>query len=342
MTDLNEINEHAIINVLFDQADTPMDIDQLDYLNLVFTRDGIFLVQKNRFGISFERIEQRYKNRMLRRYKFNWATESFLPKPDKTIFEDVLECFKYIVNQTKDELLIILYYDTIEKNYIMDIVKVQLISGGAVKYAYNKAYEMEDRYIKYLEIHSHNTMAPNFSGTDNGDEKKMLCFYGVIGQITEHSNVYSVGQKFRIWTGKEFREVKPWEVFDSYMKTTKIKEQHKDQMDEILRISKAAAELRKSLIPGVQSQFPGAGMHTLSSGKKIEVIEDNILPMVPNLFDTFFEAENFDDMDDDDLDESGIIWENYNDDEKEMLMELIEADNGRGVANVFNRPLPKN
>lgn len=340
--DLNEINEHSIINVIFDQDKTPLDINQLDYLNLVFTRDGIFLVQKNRFGISFERIEQPYKNRSLRRYKFNWAIESFLPKPDKVMFEEILECFKYIVGQTKDELLIIIYYDTQEKKHIMDIVKVQLISGGAVKYAYNKDYEMEDRYIKYLEIHSHNTMHANFSGTDNGDEKKMLCYYGVIGQINEHSNIYSVDQKFRIWTGKEFREVKPWEVFDSYMKTIVIKDENKDQMDEILRISKAAMELKKNMaLPGVGGQFHGPGIHKLSNGKEIEVLEDNMLPIYPNLFTSLFDPDPLDELDDDELDESGILWDNYNDDEKVMLQELIEADNGRGVANVFNRPLSK-
>lgn len=343
MIDLNEINQHSIVNVLFDHKDQPIDIDQLDYINLVFTRDGIFLVQKNRFGISFERTEQPYKNRSLRRYKFNWATESFIRKPNKAMFEEILECFKYIVKETKEELLIIIYYDTIEKEHIMDIVKVQLVTGGSVRYAYNKAYEMEDRYIKYLEIHSHNTMGANFSGTDNGDEKKVLCFYGVIGKIDEHSNIYSVDQKFRIWTGKEFREVKPWEVFDSYMRTTSIKDEHKKQMDEILRISKAATELRKNTSTiGNQTQFPNAGFHTLSNGKKVEIIEDNIVPSFPNLFDQFFTQDDFENMDDDELDETGIMWDNYDEDEKEMLMELMEQDSGRGVANVFNRPLPKN
>jgi len=343
MMDLNEINEHSIINVLFDQEDKPIDANQLDYLNLVFTRDGIFLVQKNRFGISFERIEQAYKNRALRRYRFKWATESFLPKPNKSMFEDILECFKYIVGQTNDELLIIIYYDTVEKKHIMDIVKVQLISGGAVKYAYNKAYEMEDRYIKYLEIHSHNTMSAGFSGTDNNDEKKYLYFCGVIGKINEHSNIYSVDQAFRIWTGKEFRVIQPWEVFDSYMKTTPIRDEHKNQMDEILRISKAASELKKSMTPGVAGQqFLGAGFHKLSNGREIEVLEDNVFPKIPNLFETFFSPEELAELDDDELDETDIIWDNYNADEKEMLKELIEADNnGRGVANVFNRPLQK-
>jgi len=342
MTDLTEINEHSIMNVLFDQKDNQINIEQLDYLNLVFTRDGIFLVQKNRFGISFERINQPYKNRSLRRYKFNWATESFIKKPDKLMFEEILECFKYIAKETKEELLIILYWDTIEEKHIMDIVKVQLITGGSVKYAYNKKYEMEDRYIKYLEIHSHNTMGANFSGTDNGDEKKILCFYGVIGKISEHSNIYSVDQKFRIWTGKEFREVNPWEVFDSYMKTIEIRKEHKDQMDEVLRISKAAAELKKtSPMIGGQTQFPGVGVHKLSNGKEVEVIEDN-MPMIPNIFDSLLAQNDFENMDDDELDESGIIWENYDDDEREMLMELIDENTGRGVPNVFNRSLPKN
>ena len=339
MTELNEINENAIINVLFDSKETPLDINNLDYLNLVFTRDGIFLVQKNRFGISFERIQQPYKNRILRRYKFNWACESFLQKPDKVIFEEILECFKYILDKTSDELLIIIYWDTIEKKHIMDIVKVQLITGGSVRYAYNKAYEMEDRYIKYLEIHSHNTMGANFSGTDNGDEKKMLCFYGVIGKINQHSNIYSVDQKFRIWSGKEFREVKPWEVFDSYMKTIDIKENHQKQMDEIIRISKIAAEMKKNQLPNTTSP----GIHILSNGKKVEVLEDHMRPGLPDIFDSLFSEPDFNNMDDDELDESGIIWdEHYNDDEKQMLQELMETDDGRGVANVFNRPLPKN
>ena len=101
-------------------------------------------------------------------------------------------------------------------------------------------------------------------------------------------------------------------------------------------------ELKKNMaIPGVGTQFNGPGIHKLSNGKEIEVIEDNMLPRYPSLFDSLFEPDGLDQMDEDELDESGIIWDNYNDDEREMLQELIEADSGRGVANVFNRPLSK-
>lgn len=339
--DLDDINGRSLMNVFFDTKEEPLTYDDLDYMNLVFSGNGVFLVLKSRFGITYERTSQVYKNLSLREYEFDWAFNPQLPKAPKELFVDILECFKYIVGKTKDELFIILYYDTKEEKYLMDIVKLQIISGGAVKYAYNKKYEMEDRYIKYLEIHSHNTMGASFSGTDNNDESgRTMYFCGVIGKIDQHSNIYNVDQKFRIWTGQKFRDIKPWEVFDIYMPTPSIKDAHKVRLDQILAISKAAKERSKITanknigIPGLfdrNKNNPGTILLP-SSGREVEVIRDhmNVFDYNP-LGEEFPTLDELNEMDEEELANLGIMWEPYDDEEKEQINELIGEKRGDGT-----------
>lgn len=336
---LEDINSRSLMNVFFDVEDNPLKIDSLDYLNLVFTGDGVFLVLKSRFGITYERTIQPYKNPLLRKYEFHWAFKSFIPKAPKEMFTDILECFKYVVDKTKDELFIIIYWDTQDKKFIMDIVKLQVVTQGSVKYAYNKTFEMEDRYIKYLEIHSHNTMGASFSGTDNNDESGRTMYYcGVLGKINPHSNIYSVDQKFRIWTGEKFREVDPWEVFDIYMDTPGITVENRKRLDQILAISKASKEINRNrtqigmtgMTPPVG--FPGGngGKKTVflpSSGRHVEEVDpmDRIFKNNP-LDQQFPTIEELSDMDDDELQEWGIFWEELEDDEQEQLGNLMGVE----------------
>ena len=223
----------------------------------------------------------------------------------------------------------------------MDIVKLQIVSGGAVKYAYNKTLEMEERYVKYLEIHSHNTMAAGFSGTDNNDESNRTLYYcGVIGKINDHSNIYNVDQKFRVWTGDRFRELPAWEIFDTYVPTPGVNDEHKKRLDQILAISKAAKEKNKlqagiNMYPGLQSnnnQTPGKKTMILpSTGREVDIIRDHM-----NIFDSnplsnkYPTVEELSEMDDDELQEWGIIWEDFEEDEITQLGELIGERRGDG------------
>jgi hypothetical protein len=343
--DLEKINGRSLMNVFFDIKDKPIKLKDLDYMNLIFSGDGLFLVLKSRFGMTYERTDQPYKNLSLTTYNFDWAFKPLLPKAPKDMFVEILECFKYVVDKTRDELLIIVYYDTLNEKFIMDIVKLQIVAGASVKYAYNKKYEMEERYIKYLEIHSHNTMTAGFSGTDNHDESgRTMYFCGVIGKIDQNSNIYNVDQKFRIWTGNRFRDILPWEVFDVYVPTPGVNEENKKKLDQILTISKIAKENQKPVIIGSSGWRPGnfptpkdpPTMILPSTGREVEVVRDHM-----NVFDEVFPTiEDINDMDDDELDKLGIVWDDYDKEEIDQLKELTGEKRGDGSS--INGHIPKN
>lgn len=321
MIDLENINGRSLMCVHFDQIDNPLDFEKLSFLNLIFAGDGQFIAVSSKFGIVMEKIPTiKYKNLALRKYEFDWSFQLFIPKAPKKMFEDILECFKYVNGKINNELLIIIYYDTIDNKHIMDIVKTQIVSGGSVDYVYNKKYEMKDRYIKYLEIHSHNSMTASFSGTDNNDESnRTMYFCGVLGRIDGNSNIYNVDQKFRVWSGLSFKYVDPWEVFEGIeISTPKVSSTNKKVLDQILTVSELAKKnkTQTTLLPSF-----------IPNSNPDDVFRHNPLNRIPP-------NEVLNGMDDDELDELGIEW----DDEEKDLMEQI-IDNRRGNA---HRSIPPN
>lgn len=328
---LDELNNNGIVSIHFDAIDKPLDVKKLSFLNLVFAGDGQYIVICSKFGASFEKVDSiKYRNLLLRKYEFDWSFQPFIERAPKEMFEQILECFKYIVGKTNDELLIIIYYDTIEKTHIMDIVKLQLVTGASVKYAYNKKYEMDDRYIKYLEIHSHNTMAAGFSGTDNQDESNRTMYYcGVIGKIDGDSNIFNVDQKFRIWTGTKFQLIPPSEVFEGLeLPKVEVIDEYKTTLDRILIVSKIAKDQkarpiihRSFSIDTIQSNTPQA--FTPPGFKAFDPYEDK----EPS-------SEQLANMDDDELDQLGWIWD---DEDKDTIQELMKEGRGND-----NRLIPPN
>ena len=68
---------------------------------------------------------------------------------------------------------------------------------------------MSDRYIHYMDIHSHNTMNAFFSKVDDKDEKATR-LYTVIGKLNEHNPEI----KTRISNGGKFLNIDPAQVFE--------------------------------------------------------------------------------------------------------------------------------
>lgn len=318
MINIDEINNRSLTCVHFDQIDNPIDYESLSFLNIIFAGDGQYIALSSKFGIVIEKIPNiKYTNLLLRKYEFDWSFRLFVEKAPKEMFENILECFKYVNGKINNELLIIIYYDTIAKKHIMDIVKTQVVSGGSVDYVYNKKYEMSDRYIKYLEIHSHNSMPASFSGTDNNDESnRTMYFCGVLGKIDNKSNIFNVDQKFRVWTGVSFKYIDPWEVFEGIeLSVPKVKSKDRKVLDQILAVSEYSRKNKNN-----QFQFPNApSEHSLPNSGTNQA--GHFIPQIPGI-------ELLENMDDDELDELGIEWE---DDEKELMEEII--GNRRGNAN---------
>ena len=151
--------------------------------------------------------------------------------------------FKYVCNKTKWELCVNVYYDTVNKNFKLNLHD-QIISGTKADYKYDENFEMSNRYIRYLQIHSHNTMGANFSGIDDRDENySSLCFCGVIGKISPESKFYNVDMKYRIWSGTRFTDLDFEDVFniEHYPKPLTISQIQK--LDSIIEKSKVASKI---------------------------------------------------------------------------------------------------
>ena len=313
---IDDINGKSLVNIHFDEINNPLNPDDLSFMNIVFAGDGQFFALNNEFGTAFDRFDGiKYRNLTLQKYDFDWSFELKIKKAPRKIFEEIVECFKYVLGKIDNELLVIIYYDTITKKHIMDIVKMQIVSGGSINYAYNQEYEMSDRYIKFLEIHSHNTMAASFSGTDNIDESNRTLYYcGVIGRINQNSTIFDVDQKFRIWTGISFREVEVTDVFeDMIIPVKEILPENKSTLDQILNISKIVMERRSYQTPANQSQFPGNQ------------------PRIPGVFT----PNDLNELDDEELDNLYIDWDEEG---KGMVDNMVSNKRGLNA----NKQFPQN
>jgi hypothetical protein len=245
--DLEVINDLSLLNIVFNTKET-LNIENLEFLNLIFAKDGAYMAIKSNFGVVFDRTKLPYANRglfpLFDEEDIQYSFRSFIRKPDISVLEEILEYFKFVCNKTKDELLVIVYYDTQTDEFINEIVKTQVVSGGSVEYAYNKDYEMDERYVKYLEIHSHHSMGASFSGTDNNDESnRTLYFCGVLGKINPlTTNIFNMDHKFRIWSGSRFIEIPIYEVFETHTTQPELSEDKIEELDTLLKVSNAIKE----------------------------------------------------------------------------------------------------
>ena len=150
--------------------------------------------------------------------------------------------FKYVCNQTNWELCVNVYYDLKNKEFKLSLDK-QIISGAAADYKYSEEYEMSKNYVRYLQIHSHNTMTATFSSKDNNDENfTALCYYGVVGKLTSESKFFNVDMKFRVWNGIRFIDADLDSVFELNLPSCTLSSEMKNKLDKIIKVSKKIAE----------------------------------------------------------------------------------------------------
>ena len=261
--DIEKLNDLSLMNIIF-HTKKKLDTESMEFLNLVFAREGAFLAIKSRFGIVFDRTNLPYKNKGLHPLFDDedvvYSFQSFIRKPDISVLQGILETFKYVCGKTNHELLTIVYYDTEEDRFITDIVRTQIITGGSVQYAYNKALEMNERFIKYLEIHSHHSMGASFSGTDNKDESNRTLYFCVLGKINPvTSNLYNIDHKFRIWSGSRFIEIPIYEVFETHTEPVKLEPEVEDQLDTIIEVSRTIRQMQQQSQTKHRSGTPALG-----------------------------------------------------------------------------------
>jgi PRTRC genetic system protein A len=131
-----------------------------------------------------------------------------LPRIPSDLMMKVIAFFRHYTQQGGgNEALANIYWDKDNREFIADVPE-QAVTGMSVD-AQTSGQFADDRYIHYMDIHSHNSMRAFFSQADDRDEKATR-LYTVIGRL----DGYFPEIKTRISNGGMFLEIDPAEVFE--------------------------------------------------------------------------------------------------------------------------------
>lgn len=244
--ELQKINSTSLSNIIFYTGKLQDLINELNFYNIIVAGNGIFVALKSDFGISINRIKDiKYSNSGLLNKLPESIIYSFIPKPPVSVFIEILEMFKHINNKTKWELCINVYYHKTNKTFHINIID-QTIGSATANYNYDEKFEMSENYVRYLQIHSHNTMAANFSKKDDTDENyTALCYYGVVGKINDYSKFYNVDMNYRIWNGVEFASIEFDDIFDLSVSNIELTNNTIERLNTIIEVSKKLETTQK-------------------------------------------------------------------------------------------------
>ncbi len=113
----------------------------------------------------------------------------------------------YMDNGKEQEVLVNVYWDKQNQEFVTDVPE-QTVTKASVESTENLDFA-DERYIHYMDIHSHNSMKAFFSAVDDKDEQATR-LYSVIGRLDK----YFPNVKTRISNGGKFWEINPGEVFE--------------------------------------------------------------------------------------------------------------------------------
>lgn len=134
--------------------------------------------------------------------------DSAMPLIPMDMIMRIVAFFRYYMhNGVEKEALLNVYYDKQTHTFFMDAPE-QTVTKASVDSIISEEYS-NNRYIHYMDIHSHNSMKAFFSEVDDSDEKATR-LYTVIGNLHQ----YFPDVKTRISNGGKFHEIDPAEVFE--------------------------------------------------------------------------------------------------------------------------------
>ena len=127
--------------------------------------------------------------------------------PSKLVMK-IFAFFRHFVTEdSENEALLNIYWDKENKEFVADAPQ-QVATKTSVDTHLNEKFA-DERYIHYMDIHSHNTMSAFFSSVDDRDEKATR-LYTVIGKLNEQAPEI----KTRISNGGKFLNIDPAQVFE--------------------------------------------------------------------------------------------------------------------------------
>jgi len=145
---------------------------------------------------------------MLSDVKAGYTPALGIPRIPVDMVMRIIAFFQYFTRTAGDkEALVNIYWDKVSGAFVVDTPE-QIVSRVSVDSNVNPNYQ-DERYIHFMDIHSHNSMRAYFSPTDDADEKATR-LYTVMGRLDQ----YFPEIKTRISNGGKFHEIDPAEVFE--------------------------------------------------------------------------------------------------------------------------------
>jgi hypothetical protein len=286
MNEIDKINNNGSHKIIFYTDKFNHDMKGIHYL---YSKKCIHLYSNlNGFELFSKIPNLSYFNPDLLELKEKDIIVSKIDKPDYSIYEKIINIFKYVCNEkTKLEFLCYLYYDTETNKFILDICD-QIIEKASVKFTTTGKYDNNNRYIKYLQVHSHNTMTSSFSIIDDKDDKeKIPCFSGVVGSINDYTNINNVSDNWRIWTGLKFISVNSHDIFNYPKDNIKLLDKNTIKIiDNIIENSKKSIDVIPS---GYSSNYY---LNSFFNGQKFLKNEDDY-----DVDKAYEDYKNFNDID---------------------------------------------
>lgn len=134
---------------------------------------------------------------------------SGLPLIPSELMIKIFAFFRHFVSEDcENEALLNIYWDKEEKQFVA-YAPEQTATKISVDTKIDERFNT-DRYIHYMDIHSHNTMNAFFSSVDDKDEKATR-LYSVIGRLDKHNPQI----RTRISNGGKFMNIDPALVFET-------------------------------------------------------------------------------------------------------------------------------
>lgn len=131
-----------------------------------------------------------------------------LPKIPFTLIRQIISFFRHFMHdQEKFEALAHILWDRELHEYTVFIPK-QEVAHAHIDADLRDALPRE-RYLHYADIHSHNSMSPKFSGTDDADERATRLYF-VVGWLDQFFPTITA----RISCGGSYQEIAPSLVLD--------------------------------------------------------------------------------------------------------------------------------
>jgi len=206
-------------------------------------RDGkVYEVRKNPLGKFITPV---VGCELLSDVKAGFTPAVGIPRIPMDFVMKIIAFFRYFTKQGgNSEALVNIYWDSHGKEFLIDAPS-QFVSKISVHSEENPEY-LDERYIHYMDIHSHNSMRAVFSSTDNKDEKATR-LYTVIGRLDK----YFPEIRTRISNGGKFLEIDPSEVFEyvaqpfppEWKDNVKHRAAHKDDDNSDAACAKGADKL---------------------------------------------------------------------------------------------------